>query len=98
MFYAYGSDFEVCGYTNADWAGLSYDRRSTSGYVFSLGSGAVSWSSKKQPTVALLSTKAEYRGAAMVACEIAWLCKLLHDLGHDVLGVVTLYCDNMGSI
>ena len=84
LFYAHGVDVEVFGYTDADWAGCAYDRRSTSGYVFSFGSGAVSWSSKKQPTVALSSTEAEYRGAAMAACEITWLQKLLHDLGHDV--------------
>ena len=42
LFYAYGAEVEVCGYTDADWAGSSYDRRSTSGYVFSLGSVAVS--------------------------------------------------------
>ena len=98
LFYAYGSDVEVCGYTDADWAGSSYDRRLTSGYVFSLGSGAVSWSSKKQPTVALSSTKAEYRGAAMATCEIAWLRKLLQSLGCKVEKLVTLYCNNMSSI
>ena len=38
------------GYTDADWAGYKADRRSTSGFVFSLDSGAISWSSKKQPT------------------------------------------------
>ena len=58
----------------------------------------MSWSSKKQPKVALSSIEVEYRGAAMVACEIIWLCKLLYDLGHDVQGVVTLFCDNMSSI
>ena len=88
----------MCGYTDADWAGSTYDRRSTSGYVFSLGSGAVSWSSKKQPTVALLSTKVEYRGAAMAACEIAWLRKLIQSLGCKVVKPITLYCDNMSSI
>ena len=65
LFYAYGKDVKVLGYTDADWAGLSYDRRSTSGYVFSFGSGAVSWRSKKQPIVALSSIEVEYRGAAM---------------------------------
>ena len=98
LFYAYGVNIEVFGYTNADWAGCAYDRRSTSGYVFSFGSGAMSWSSKKQPTVALSSTKAEYRGATMATCGITWLRKLLHDLGHDVQGAVTLFCDNMSSI
>ena len=98
LFYPYGANVEVCGYTDADWAGSSYDKRSTSGYVFSLGSAAVSWSSKKQTTVALSSTEAEYRGAALAASEIAWLRKLLHSLGCDVLQPVTLFCDNMSSI
>ena len=39
------------GYTNADWGGYKVDRRSTSGFVFSLGNGAISWSRKKQPTL-----------------------------------------------
>jgi hypothetical protein len=41
--------------------------------MFSFGSGAVSWRSKKQPIIALLSTKTKYKGAAIVACEIVWL-------------------------
>ena len=45
-----------------------------------------------------LSTEAEYRGAAIAACEIAWLHKLLQDLGQDGMKTVTLYCDNMSSI
>ena len=59
---------QVHGYTNADWAGSISDRRSTSGFMFSLGSVAINWSSKKQLTVALLSIDANYRGAAMAAC------------------------------
>ena len=44
------------GYTNADWAGYKADRRSTSRFVFSLSSGAISWSSKKKLIIALSST------------------------------------------
>ncbi|MCO5570725.1 hypothetical protein L7F22_024453 [Adiantum nelumboides] len=46
-------------------------------------SAAITWSNKKQPTVTLsfLSTEAEYRGAAVAACEVAWLQMLLGDLG-----------------
>ena len=91
-------DLTLFGYTDADWAGSAQDRRSTSGYVFSLGSAAVTWSSKKQPTVALSSTEAEYRGAALAACESVWLCSLLADLGQHVSGPISLYCDNMSSI
>jgi len=66
--------------------------------MFSFGSGAVSWSSKKQPTVALLSTKAEYKGVVIVACEIVWLQKLLSDLGQSMDVPVVIYCDNISSI
>jgi hypothetical protein len=40
--------------------------------MFSFGSGAISWSSKKQPTITLSSMKAEYKGAPIVACEVIW--------------------------
>jgi hypothetical protein len=74
----------VHGYIDVDWAGSISDRRSTRGFMLSFGSVAIMWSSKKQPTIALLSIEAEYRGAAMVACEVAWLRKLLGDLGLHV--------------
>jgi hypothetical protein len=66
---------------DVDWADNVSDRRSTNGFMFSFGSGVVSWSSKKQPTVALSSTKVEYRGTTIVACGVVWLQKLLLDLG-----------------
>jgi hypothetical protein len=66
--------------------------------MFSFGSGVVSWSSKKQPTVALSSTEAEYKGAAIVAGEVVWLQKLLSDLGQLVDAPVVIYCDNISSI
>ena len=77
---------------------ISSGRRSTSGFVFSLGSGAISWSSKKQPTVALSSTEAEYRGAAVAACEAVWLKRILKDLGVPIKDPTSLYCDNLSSI
>ena len=66
--------------------------------MFSLGSAAITWSSKKQPTVALSSTEAEYRGAAVAACEVAWLQMLLADLGIQVQVPVVIHCDNLSSI
>jgi hypothetical protein len=66
--------------------------------MFSFGSGAVSWSNKKQPTVALSSTEAEYRGAAIATCEVVWLQKLLSDLGQSMDAPVVIYYDNISSI
>ncbi|MCO5559431.1 hypothetical protein L7F22_013031 [Adiantum nelumboides] len=83
---------------DADWAGSVCDRRSTSGFMFSLGSAAISWSNRKQPTVALSSTEAEYRGATVAACEVAWLEVLLGELGIQVQRPVVIHCDNLSSI
>ena len=69
-----------------------------SGFMFSFGSAAITWSSKKQPTVALSSTEAEYRGAAVAACEVAWLRTLLGDLGVQVDEQVVIHCNNLSSI
>ena len=80
LFYAADIPLEIYGYTNADWDGSAHDRRFTSGYIFSFGSATVTWSSKKQPTVALSSTEDEYIGAIVAACEVAWLHMLLCDL------------------
>jgi hypothetical protein len=74
------------------------DKRSTSGFLFSFGSGVVSWNSKKQPTVALSNTEVEYRNVAIVACEVVWLQKLLSDLGLLVDAPIVIYCDNITSI
>ncbi len=84
FFYEASTELQVHGYIDADWVGSISDKRSTSGFMFSFGSATVTWSSKKQSTVALLSTEAEYKGAAMAACEVAWLRKLLGDLGLHV--------------
>ncbi len=71
LFYEASTELQVHGYIDADWASSISGRRSTNGFMFSFGNIVVTWSSKKQSTVALSSTEAEYRGAAMAACEVA---------------------------
>ncbi len=88
----------LLGYTNSDWASNVNNCKSTSGYVFTLGGGAVSWSSKKQPTVALSSTEAEYIAGAHTAKEATWLRLLLSELRQDMSSPTTLHVDNQSAI
>ena len=67
-------------------------------HPFSLGSAAIAWSSKKQPTVALSSTEAEYRGAVATTCEAIWLKRLLKDLQVEVSDPTMIYYDNIINI
>jgi len=71
----------VGGYSDADYAGDSDTRRSTTGFVFILNGGAISWNSRLQPTVAVSTTEAEYMASAQAVREALWLKKLLGDFG-----------------
>eukprot|EP00253_Pinus_taeda_P027516 PITA_27516 len=67
--YKQGDRVRLVGYTDSDWAGCASDRKSTSGCCFGLGSAVVSWFSRKQQSVALSSTEAEYMAASLASCE-----------------------------
>ena len=88
----------MISYCDVDYAGDHDTRRSTTGYVFSIGFGAVLWGSKRQPTISLLTTEAEYRAAAMASQESTWLMQLMKDLHQDTNYAVSLYCDNQSAI
>ena len=92
-----GSDTTVIGYGDADFAGDLDTRRSTTGYVFTMNGGAISWQSKRQPTVAASTTEAEYMAAAQATKEALWLRKLLSDLKLDP-GTMVIKCDNQAAI
>jgi ribonuclease HI len=92
-----GADLELCGYVDANYAGDIDTRRSTTGYVFTLGGGAIAWASKCQPTVACSTMEAEYMGAAFATKEALWLKKLCGDLALDSK-TVRIGCDNQGAI
>ncbi|KAL6343110.1 hypothetical protein AAG906_018948 [Vitis piasezkii] len=98
LLYKKGEDCKLVGYCDADYAGDHDTRRSTIGYVFMLGSGAISWCSKRQPTVSLSTTEAEYRAATMAAQESTWLIRLMNDLHQLVDYAVPLYCDNQSAV
>ena len=91
-------DNELVGFSDADWAGDLNTRRSTSGFIFKLGSSVITWSSKRQDTVAKSSTEAEYVSLSSAAQELIWLHRLFKDVGVNVPSPTTIYEDNQGAI
>jgi hypothetical protein len=92
-----GSKVELSAWCDADWANDKDTRRSVTGYVFKLGDGVISWQSKRQATVAMSSTEAEYMSASYAAREAAFLHQLLGEIGYKQPSVA-LHCDNQSCI
>ena len=85
------------GFADAAFANQD-DFKSTSGYVFLAAGGAITWRSKKQSTVALSSTEAEYVALAESAHEACWLRDLYEELGYAQSLATIIKGDNNGSI
>jgi len=85
------------GWSDADWAGCPTTRRSRTAYAFKYGHGAVSWSSRMQPTVSLSTVEAEFKALSEAAREGIWLVRLVGDLGRDHDGPLVLLNDNTGA-
>ena len=64
------SDVILVGYLDSNWVGNLDDRRSITGYTFSIGSGVIAWSSKKRSIVALYSCEVEYQALCAATCEV----------------------------
>ncbi len=92
-----GGNIGLTGYCDADYGGDLDTRRSTTGYVYLLHGGAITWSSKRQATVAASTTEAEYISAAQAVKEALWLRNLLIDLNMD-MGAIKIYADNQSAI
>ncbi|KAK9703101.1 Reverse transcriptase (RNA-dependent DNA polymerase) [Popillia japonica] len=84
---------------DADWANELDDRRSITGNVIKFQHGAISWSSKKQKTVALSTTEAEYMGLSTTCQEVLWLRMLAQEIDATAVSQPTIvYCDNKSAI
>ncbi len=93
-----GNTFNLEGWTDASWADNVDTGRSTSGYLFIIGGTAVSWASRKQETVALFSTEAEYMGQSAATQEVIWLRGLISEITNKELEPTTLFADNRGAV
>ena len=89
---------DVCAFADADWANNKDDRRSVTGWVAKLNGDPISWSSKKQRTVALSTCEAELYASSAAIQEVLWLRGLMQELGlHHKVGS-TIYGDNQSAI
>jgi len=95
----YSKQISVNGYTDSDWAGDLDTRRSTTGFIFTLNGGPVSWCSRRQKVVADSSCQAEYMAANETAKEAIWIRNLQHELGLAPLSLpVPIHCDNESAV
>lgn len=99
MHFRRGSDDQsksVIGFSDSDFAGDLDERKSTSGFVFKMAGGCISWRSKKQATVALSTAEAEFVAVSAAMQELLWL----RSFQRELLGSeeITLYCDNKSAI
>lgn len=86
------------GFVDADWGNDINDRRSTTGYFIILFGNTISWSSKKQRTVAISSTESEYMAISDIVTEILWIKSILVFLQIDVSEPTIIHEDNQSSI
>jgi hypothetical protein len=92
--YSSGGTPLLVGFTDSDWVGDPDDQKSTAGYVFSLGSGPVTWACKKQQAISLSSVEAEYRATVNASQESLWLRQILSEFGFQHQHLTSLWCDN----
>ena len=97
LVYSSLGDIKLIGYTDSDHGGNLDDRKSTSGFIFSISGCCISWKSSKQKTVAISSTEAEYVGLSTCVQEALWLRSLLKELGHNQKQTI-IFGDNLSSM
>ncbi|WVZ49176.1 hypothetical protein U9M48_000553, partial [Paspalum notatum var. saurae] len=97
LWYSSGSSLFLRGFSDADHAGCRIDRKSTSGTCQLLGTSLVSWSSRKQASVSLSTTEAEYIAAASCCSQLLWMKATFSDFGLR-FGKIPLLVDSTSAI
>ena len=95
-----GLDLCMISYSDADWGSDLDERKSTSEYAFLLNNGAITWSSKKQPCIALSTMEVEYVACSAAVQEAIWLRRFFQNLEvvKDASDPVTVHCNSMAAL
>ena len=94
VLYRRGEEINPSGFTDSDFQGDPEQQKSTSGYVFNIGSAPVSWRSKLQDEIAESNSEAEYRACTDALKEALWLRHFFEDLEMPLTKPLVIYCDN----
>ena len=88
------------GYSDASWVTNTRDNKSTSGWIFTIAGGAVSWASKKQTFITHSTMESEFIALAAAGKEAEWLRNLLFDimLWPQPMPSISLYCDSEATL
>jgi hypothetical protein len=97
LWYSKGSHFDLIYYSDADYARCKVDRKSNSETCQFLGRSLVSWSIKKQNSVALSTIEAEYVATGSCCAQLSWMRQTLKDYGYT-MNQISLLCDNESAI
>jgi hypothetical protein len=97
LWYPKGSTFDLLGYSDSDYASCKVDRKSTTETCQFLVRSLVSWSSKKQNSVALSTAEAEYVAVGACCAQLLWMKQTLSDYICE-FSKIPLLCDNESAI
>ncbi|RVW30939.1 Retrovirus-related Pol polyprotein from transposon TNT 1-94 [Vitis vinifera] len=100
LMYRRTSNLEVVGYSDSDFAGCVDSRKSTSGYIFILASGAISWRSVKQTMTATSTMEAEFISCFEATSHGVWLKSFISGLRvmDSISRPLSIYCDNSAAV
>eukprot|EP00253_Pinus_taeda_P003267 PITA_03267 len=98
LWYRWTEGVKLQEFTYADWGGSPFDRKNTSGGIFSIGSAVIFWYNRKQRSGALSSTEVEYMDVSQETCEAIWMRNTLVGLFGQQMDPIVIYCDNQSCI
>jgi hypothetical protein len=98
LWYPKNPNFQLSVYSDVDWANCVDERKSTSGGAFFLEDSLVAWLSKKQGSISLSTTEAEYIVAATCCTRVLWMIQTLADLEVKYVAPIPIHCDNTSAI
>jgi hypothetical protein len=98
LWYPKNHNFQLSVYLEDDWANCMDERKSISGGAFFLGDSLVAWLSKKQGSISLSTTEAEYIAATTYCTQVLWMIQTLADLEVKYATPIPIHCDNTSAI